>query len=71
MNFRDKYAKCPFYKSAKETSLKCEGIFSKSYVNDFDDKEKTRAYFFKYCCSDYKNCPIAKIIEKKYNFEVT
>lgn len=71
MDYSDKNVKCPFYKSAEKRSIKCEGIFSKFCINSFSDKENMGVHFVKYCCDDYKNCPLAKIIIKKYDSEVT
>lgn len=71
MNYSDKNVKCPFYKNTDKKSIKCEGIFSNFCINSFSDKEKARVHFTKYCCDDYKKCPVAEIIIKKYVSEVT
>lgn len=72
MNYSDKNVKCPFFVSSRQPRvIKCEGIISEQCQNEFSTDFNRRAHFEKYCCGDYKNCPIAKIIIKKYDFEVT
>lgn len=72
MNYIDKNVECPFYVSGdRPRVIKCEGILGKQCQNEFFTNLDKQAHFFKYCCGDYKNCPIAKIIIEKYDSEVT
>lgn len=73
MDFVDKYAKCPYYVEYRNRSIVCESCESSAEVDThtFGDRSRAMAYFQTLCCGDYRSCTIAKIIEKKYNSEVT
>lgn len=71
MNYQDKNVICPFYICTRTRLIKCEGTISEQCQNEFSTVPNRRVHFEKYCCDDYENCPIAKIIIKKYDFEVT
>lgn len=66
--FLSKYAVCPYYKDIQGKCLACESIIGKYDIHHFENREKMKAYFKKYCCSydEYHNCKYAENVEKKY-----
>lgn len=75
MSYRDKLAKCPYYIEGhtENNVVKCECALSGSTICKIVFKNKGRAngYFEKYCCSNYTECEIAKINEKKFSAVLT
>lgn len=61
-------AKCPFFQTLfPEGGVCCEGFGeAAAVVCIFEDNIHRRNHFFNYCASDYKSCPLAKIIFDKY-----
>lgn len=64
-------AKCPFYKFYDDRKIICEGVQEDSSIHmtfgqtiDRKDYERCR------CHSDYKKCPVAKMLYKLYDEEV-
>lgn len=71
MQYESKNVICPFYIESSGQTIKCEGIFSKICVNKFFDENNKKTHFKRFCCNSYKNCPLEKILEKKYDSAVT
>ena len=58
---------CPYFISVTEKSISCEGVeHSKSVVQKFSTKELTQCHLQKYCYRYPNKCPIARIIDEKY-----
>lgn len=61
---------CPFYRHENRNVLYCEGIIEGTVIHvAFANPSECLSYKKKCCrCSDYKHCPIYKmLIESKYN----
>ena len=52
---------CPYMKRTRETSIRCEegGMAFKS-------KEDAKAHVKRYCCCNWKECHVAKRLNKYY-----
>ena len=71
MNWKeDGYAKCPYYQRhggrviVCESPMEYEGVDTVLYTSPTGDRTK---YMTKYCRGEWRNCPIARDIERKYN----
>ena len=52
---------CPYMKLTRETSIRCEeGGMA------FKCKEDAKAHVKRYCCCNWKECPVAKRLNKYY-----
>ncbi len=58
--------KCPFYKSEKDKSIKCEGLLSVFCVHSFRGKQQKEKHERNFCKTNYRQCPHFKIINDKY-----
>jgi len=61
---------CPFYKDETSITIRCEGLISDACVETFANKKEKREHWKKYCCSEYKVCPLATFLYGKYEFEI-
>lgn len=59
---------CPYYFGSDKITISCEGMSKREQnIRKFASKSYKKRHFEQYCCSyDYKECFLAKIIEKKY-----
>lgn len=65
--YNDKFAKCPFFKTATSNTIECESNFAISCVNKFKNRESKMKHRHKYCDTyNYKNCSLCKNVFKKY-----
>lgn len=64
--FGSENVKCPFYDEETKNSIKCEGAFSKTCNQNFDNSETKKKYKEKYCNKDYNNCSHYKQVNSKY-----
>lgn len=69
MNYQAKYVVCPFYKDYEKRHIKCEGEISPSCLQEFPNKTEADLHFRGYCCNNYRTCPFAMSLFKKYDFE--
>ena len=61
------YAKCPFYHKEGPQRVFCEGVVEQSSLSlNFSNADVCQTYRFKYCNSNYKDCPVNKMLMKKY-----
>lgn len=61
---------CPFYKCENPLKIECEGVLEKSNIhNCFQDKPSKVRQKKHYCNKFYKECPLYKAINKKYEDE--
>lgn len=65
--------KCPYYlgqwkDSHGRINVSCEGIVegTASINSRFAGKQEFESFAKKKCCGDYKRCPLADLLEKKY-----
>lgn len=59
---------CPYYVNDSGLILSCEGIVGMVTSTRFATSKQRLMQQWKYCFThDYKNCPIAAILEKKYD----
>lgn len=73
MDYRDKLAKCPYYIDGREekNTIKCECNISEKAKLQFKNRNEMQHYFSMYCCDLFSECEIAKINNKKYDYDVT
>lgn len=58
---------CPFYLSEGDVSIRCEGISSDAVQQWWAHKDAKIAYREAFCeTMDYGECPVAQLLEKKY-----
>jgi hypothetical protein len=68
MSTYDSYkVRCPFFRDITKNTLRCEGIISETITNNFALRSKNREHQLKYCQTDYEECPLYKILIKKYD----
>lgn len=67
MDYWHKIWVCPYFIWDDRTKIGCEGKITLK----FPDKKSLAEYADRFCCSidNYPNCPVAKMIEEKYNDE--
>lgn len=60
--------KCPYFSSETAKAIHCEGYEKGQQRNStlFDGKDEKEAHINKYCANYPNNCPLSKIIDKKY-----
>ena len=60
--YRDVLVQCPFYKSAKDKVIRCEGVCdSNTIALSFHTKELQLDYMAVYCNKNYKMCRIYRV----------
>ena len=65
--YSDVSAKCPFYKNSNPNCVTCEGIYNKSTVTTrFEHRNDLGNFRALFCDSNYQNCKIYRLLEKKY-----
>lgn len=58
---------CPFYHDDDAQKIKCEGVVDGNTIHvTFGSSTKARQYKRDYCCKEYKECRIAKMLYAKY-----
>ena len=63
-----RYAQCPFFQSSNKVTVQCEGITNDSIVLiRFLSPDKRTEFRKRYCNSRYFECPMYKLVEKKYD----
>lgn len=63
-------AKCPFYQGDTPSVIYCEGLLPCSTVHlAFGDRGDMRQYREIRCCRDWRHCPVAEMLAKKYEGE--
>lgn len=59
---------CPFFKYESNKEIVCEGVVDGSDNRiRFTGIKNKKSFEEIHCCSDYKNCPIAQALYKKYD----
>lgn len=60
-------AVCPYYKNERPDEITCDGLCGALYIKQrFSNKIEARKHKARYCRLDWKNCPIAAMLER-YN----
>lgn len=70
--FDDANVRCPFFGALRPGGqIRCEGVLkgSGATVSLFSDPESWKLQVKKYCQKDYTQCPIAQVLERKYDNE--
>lgn len=63
-------AVCPFYRSEDVQKVYCEGVQRGSSIHlAFGDAKDCKGYMDIYCRDDFKDCPIAAMLWRKYDNE--
>lgn len=61
------HVKCPFFKGEEKNKIRCEGVQEgASCIQQYRKMEQKEKWMGRYCCENYKNCRIYKMLEKKY-----
>ena len=58
--------KCPFYEDETKNSIKCEGVFSKTTEQNFENSTIKKEHKKKYCDNNYSECKHFKNVNEKY-----
>ena len=65
--YESPYVECPFYKYERYFMIVCEGVAKGSTLQlSFSGKGKKSDYRMRVCERNYKDCPIACMLEKKW-----
>lgn len=59
--------KCPFYKDETKNSIKCEGDFSKSANQNFENSTLKKEHKKTFCDNEYSKCHHYENVKKKYH----
>ena len=58
---------CPFWRGENPTCIICEGpSFKETLRRRFPNKEAKTAMFRRYCCTNYKDCCVYKLVYSCY-----
>lgn len=74
MMYQDSFVRCPFYKETPHRDvIMCEGVEDKMviehrfmYRSEEKKQMKKADYMKRFCCNHYENCPVGKMLMKKY-----
>ena len=60
--------RCPFFRKLNlGKSIRCEGLTSSGYIiNGFGNEDEWKSFVKTYCNKAYETCPIAKLLQNKY-----
>ena len=65
-SFGSENVKCPFYDTETRNAIKCEGTFSKTCNQNFENSDRKKKHKEKYCNRDYYSCSHYKQVNSKY-----
>lgn len=58
-----KSAQCPFYTADVKQAVHCEGLFHGNTIHMvFQSEKKWKSYMKRFCCGEYKDCLICKML---------
>ena len=61
---------CPYYKYEAPQMIYCEGVDDNTALHlAFDAKDRMKGYIRARCCNRWKECLIAQMLNKKYDYE--
>lgn len=60
---------CPYYKCEAPQMIYCEGVEEETALHlAFAAKDKMKSYMKAKCCSSWRSCMIAQMLNKKYDY---
>ena len=66
-SYLSKDVKCPYYRKDIQNKICCEGIDYDGTIHlNFTSLKKRTVYEKSVCCGNYKLCPIAQVLDKKW-----
>lgn len=69
MYTEDALAQCPYYREDGGQTVRCEGLCARSSLRlSFGNRYELRTHKEKYCHQDWKGCPIAGMLNRKYDY---
>lgn len=69
-NYIAKDVRCPYYIKEDGSKIHCEGYEEGTYIHlVFPSPSSRRDYQIDVCCYDYNECPIADMLNKKWEEE--
>lgn len=69
-SYMAKDVRCPYYSKEEGVKIHCEGVEDGTYIHlVFASPDIRRDYQLKKCCSDYNNCLIAAMNNRKWGME--
>lgn len=61
---------CPYYKYEAPQMIYCEGVDDNTALHlAFDAKDRMKGYIKARCCNRWKECLIAQMLNRKYDYE--
>lgn len=70
MHKEDELVQCPYYKKDAQQAVHCEGVEDGCGLNlGFASRQRLREYKSQFCRHDWKNCMIAQMLNRKYDYE--
>lgn len=61
---------CPYYKYEAPQMIYCEGVDENTALHlAFDAKDRMKGYIKARCCNRWKECLIAQMLNRKYDYE--
>lgn len=70
MNREDTYIQCPYYRRDGKQSVHCEGVEHGCGLRlGFGQKGNLYAYKDRFCRSQWQDCMVAKMLNRKYEYE--
>ena len=65
----DALAKCPYYREDGGQAVRCEGPCARSSIQlSFGNRYQLRDYKEQHCHEDWKTCPVADMLNRKYDY---
>ena len=66
----DDFAQCPYYRKNGKQSVYCEGVQEACGLRlGFAAKKQRNAYRNMFCRKDWAACMVAKMLNRKYDYE--
>lgn len=65
------FVRCPYYRREERNllQLKCEGLLEGTDLYQrFENGERMRRHKEVYCMKDYRRCPLAEALDRKYEY---
>ena len=70
MHKEDEHAKCPYYRKDTVQAVHCEGVGEGIGLRlGFQNKTDHKEYKTCFCRDNWKDCMIAKMLNRKYDYE--
>lgn len=70
MHKEDEHVQCPYYRKDAQQTVHCEGVEDGCGLHlGFASRQKLKEYKARYCRQDWKNCMIASMLNRKYDYD--